>query len=474
MRKNMEKNYILDTNVLLYDPASINSFGNNNIYIPLVTLEELDRFKKNPNELGTNAREVIRNLDELRAIGPLHEGVDLETGGKLYVKPILLKKNDLLELDESYADNKILYVAKKLQETHKDIKSIIITKDINLRVKSDALGIHSEDFTSEEDSEQNYEGITNIFLEEGDLHDLYENGRVSYSGDIGINNQYLVIYPKSDGTDEEIMESVDARHYKENEFVDDYMKRITIGKMFINEAGERTICLIGNGITARESLAGLKSRNIKQEFAINALLDADIGVVTIQGKAGTGKTLLALASSISLSHQGYFNRVTITRPLISVGKDMGALPGGIAEKIGPWMQAVYDAFDVIKQNDGINCKSEMSSKFIGKGVEDEDSILQVCPLSYIRGRSIANAFMIIDEAQNLSPLEVKTILTRAGEGTKVVFTGDTDQIDVPYFDKSSNGFSHLINKFKGNSVHAHITLTDGERSELAEIAAELL
>ena len=469
----MKKSYILDTNVLLYDPSSIYKFGNNDIYIPLVTLEELDRFKKNPNELGTNAREAIRDLDDLRSEGPLHQGVSLKEGGKLYVKPFLSKKADLMELDEQYADNKILYVAKTLQKQLGDSeKVVIISKDINLRVKADALGLTSDDYVSEEEDMPDYEGYVNVILDENEVNDLYENGRIKYEGE-GINNQFVIIYPKVSENEEEIFKTIDDRHHSANTSIDDYLGRITIGKIFADE-DKKEICMIGNGITAGKSVAGIKSRNIKQEFAINALLDPDISVVTIQGKAGTGKTLMAIASSIHLSHKGHYNRVTITRPIISVGKDMGALPGGISEKMAPWLKAVDDALDVIKVKDGFNCKSEMSSKFIGEGAEDESSILQVCPLSYIRGRSIANSFMIIDEAQNLSPLEVKTILTRAGEGTKVVFTGDTDQIDVPYFDKHSNGFSYLIKKFKGNSLHAHITLTDGERSELAEMAALLL
>jgi PhoH-like ATPase len=471
----MENNYILDTNVLLYDPSAIYSFGKNNIYIPLVTLEELDSFKKKPNELGTNAREIIRELDSLRSKGALHKGVQLDQGGILYVKPILVKKEDFMELDEKYADNKILFVAKKIQENSKSSKTIIITKDINLRVKSDALGILSEDYISEQEGKEDYEGIITEILDENQILDLYENGKIDYKGE-GINNQYIIMYPRIADTEEEIFEIIDSRHMKNNDHIDDPLKRITIGKIIANEeSSSKFICLIGDGLTDNNSLAGIRSRNIKQEFAMNALLDPDIGVVTLQGKAGTGKTLLAIAASISLSHKGYFNRVTITRPIISVGKDMGALPGGISEKMKPWMKAVDDALDIIKERDGYNCKSEMSSKFASGNDEDENgSILQVCPLSYIRGRSISNSFMIIDEAQNLSPLEIKTILTRAGENTKVVFTGDVDQIDVPYFDKHSNGFSHLINKFQGNSIHAHITLTDGERSELAEIAAQLL
>jgi PhoH-like ATPase len=470
----MDNNYILDTNVLLYDPSIIYNFGKNDVYIPLVTLEELDKFKKSPNELGVNAREIIRDLDDLRVKGPLHKGVDLEGGGKLYVKPVLLKKEDLLELDDKYADNKILFVAKKLSESG-DKKSILVTKDINLRVKADALGITSEDYAFEDEDAPPYEGITNLFLDENDLNDLYEKSRLKLSSDIEvINNQYVIVYPKVADTEEEIFRMIDSRHRSENAFIDDYQKRITIGKVISGDHGENTLCLIGDGLSDSKKIAGIAAKNIKQEFAINALLDPDIGVVTIQGKAGTGKTLLAIAAAISTTHNGYFNRVTITRPIISVGKDMGALPGGISEKMLPWMKAVEDAIDIIKQNDGYNCKSEMSSKFVSESGDDEGGILQVCPLSYIRGRSIAQSFMIIDEAQNLSPLEVKTILTRAGEGTKVVFTGDTDQIDVPYFDNKSNGFAYLISRFKGNRLHAHITLTDGERSELAEIAAELL
>lgn len=469
--ENMDNHYILDTNVLLYNPKVIYTFGDNDIYIPLIILEELDKFKKSPNELGANAREIIRDLDRLREKGPLNKGVELENGGRLYVKPILTKQEDLLELDEKYADNKILFVAKKLMSEMRKANITIITKDINLRVKADALNIQSKDYSIEDENIE-YTGIVELFLEENEINDLYENHKIDISCEDCINNQYALIYPKVADTEEEIFKKIDCRHYLENDNIEEYLNRVSIGKIF-EEDGVKTLCLIGNGITGSEKIAGIKSKNLKQEFAINALLDSDIGVVTLQGKAGTGKTLLAIAASIHLTHRGFFNRVTITRPIISVGKDMGALPGGISEKIAPWMKAVHDAIDVIKQNDGYNGRSEMSNKFIDDDDENE-SILQVCPLSYIRGRSIAQSFMIIDEAQNLSPLEIKTILTRAGEGTKVVFTGDVDQIDVPYFDNKSNGFSHLINRFKGNRLHAHITLTDGERSELAEMAAKLL
>jgi PhoH-like ATPase len=431
----MKKNYILDTNVLLYDPKSILVFGDNNIYIPLVVLEELDVFKKKMNDLGQNAREIIRKLDGLRKKGRLNEGVALPSGGKLFVMPF--KDNSVFEIDKEYADNKLLYISHYLKnEIKEDGKVILITKDINLRVKADALGIDCEDYKRHIEGEKLYTGHIELEADKEIIDELYEEKTVKMKSD-GVENQYVIL--KANGTSNQ---SALAKFKNKN--------------LVLMEGKTRAI--------------SIKPKNVGQKFALDALMDPDLKLVVLNGKSGTGKTLMTIASALhGVQAESLYEKITVTRPVVPVGEDIGYLPGSISEKLDPWMKPIHDAlYFIIESDKRKNNKTEIPATF------EADSVLQIAPLNYIRGRSIANSFMVVDESQNLTPLEVKTIITRVGQGTKIVFTGDINQIDHPYLNKNSNGLAYLIRKFKGQKLFATVTLTEGERSELAEIAANIL
>lgn len=430
----MIKDYVLDTNVLLYDPNSINMFEDNNICIPMIVLEELDTFKKDKNELGINARTIIRILDKMRSYGKLSEGVELKNGGKLFVLPSTSLKS------AEKPDNKLLEIASSLNNIKTNRKTIIITKDINLRVKANAIGIDSQDYKKpSEGNEEQYCGIKEITCSSEFIDKAYAEGRVEIADSEEkklLDNQYIII--KSD----------------------DNEKQSAVGRV---NGGELTL------LKNNQRAINIFPKNLKQRFALDALMDPDIKLVTMSGKSGTGKTLLAVAAGI---HQMIIDKayesITVTRPIVSVGKEIGFLPGDVEAKISPWMHPIYDAIDFIIESDKKRNKTELP---INLNLEE---LIQIAPLSYIRGRSFYNSYMIIDESQNLSPLEVKTIITRAGQQTKIVLTGDVYQIDDPYLNSHSNGLSQLIMKFKGKGLYAHVTLTDGERSPLAEMAANIL
>jgi len=455
-----KKNYVLDTNVLLYDPKSIFQFQENIIHIPMPVLEELDTFKSSTNELGMNARETIRYLDSLREKGKLCNGVELAEGGTLFVKPYQEEDASKYMLDRNYVDNKILLIANQISQERKNV--VLVTKDINLRIKADSLGLDVEDYKKPHEDKY-YSGVAELTLSKEELDELYEEKFIDYemfSEEEFNDNQYLIIHSAACKTE---WYSEELRQDSPEEYVKDYHNRPTIAKFI-----EDKICLIGNGITTGKELVGIKPKNMRQEFLVDALIDPDINLITIEGKAGTGKSLLATAGAMS----GYFNcaydKIVITRPIVSLGKELGHLPGDIEAKMHPWMQPIFDAIDIIKKN-------HSGFKNLETSYENyEEGDIHIAPLSFIRGRNFHRAIMIVDEAQNLSPHEIKTIVTRAGEDTKLIFTGDPEQIDVPYFDRSSNGFSYLIKKFKGQRIYSHVTLTDGERSELAELAARLL
>lgn len=432
----MIKHYVLDTNVLLYDPNSISMFEDNNIHIPMVVLEELDKFKRDVNELGVNARQVIGYLDSLRARGKLCDGVKLDSGGTLYVS------SSDQEIDSGFSkellDNKLLQLSSYLKSLNHGTKVVLVSKDINLRVKADALGIDAQDYKKpSEGNGVHYEGVVNVSFDEETLNKLYSEGVVDIPEGLQLaENEYLII--------EDVC---DKKHTG--------LGVARCGKIY--------------PLKGQLKATSIKPKNVRQTFAMDALLNPDIKVVTLSGVSGTGKTLLSVASAIQQSLiDGNYYRITITRPTVSVGKELGFLPGDIEEKLDPWVKPIYDAIDLIKDMDEKSGKSKFSCNLT---IED---YIQIAPLCYIRGRSLINSFMIIDESQNLSPLEVKTIVTRVGQGTKIVFTGDIYQIDSPYLNKYSNGLSQLIKRFKGRDFYAHVTLTDGERSAVAEAAAALL
>ncbi len=431
----MVKNFVLDTNVLIHDPNSIYSFEDNNVIIPLPVVEELDKLKKEAGSVGKSARDVIRELDRLREKGKLSEGIKLENGGTL--KVLVLSEEDIVDqpdfLYEKYIDNWILIYTLTLMKKS-EIPTYLVTKDINLRVKADSLGIPAQDYlTDRSDLGALHPGYYEVQVDEKILRKFREHGVLSPE-EIGIENVYENAYFDISGT---------YGIYKNGR-----IEVIRIGKEVI--ASEDTYYLFKVG--------GIVPRNREQFFALHALCDDDVSLVTLIGIAGTGKTLLALACAVEKKR-----RIIVTRPTIPVGRDIGYLPGKIEEKMRPWMQPIYDNLELIMDRLGMNLEN-----FIKKGK------IEIEALSYIRGRSIPNQYMIIDEAQNLTPHEVKTILTRVGEGTKVVLVGDPYQIDTPYLDMNSNGLIYTATRFLGDSIASHVVLTKGERSLLATKAAELL
>ena len=432
----MTKNYVLDTNVILYDHKSLFSFEDNNIYIPMVVLEELDGFKKETSELGYRAREAIRILDDLRQTGKLTDGVNLESGGKLFIIPFI--KTEDTFINPEYVDNKLLQISAYFKKTN-DENTVLVTKDINLRVRADVMGIKAEDYKNpQQGNGVSYSGIQEMLLPGSVIDELYKDGFIPFDEKFPnvVLNQYLII------------KSLDES------------KHTCLAK----RSNDRIVTINGS-----VHAVNIYPKNVKQRFALDALLDPEIKLVTLSGISGTGKTLLAVACGLQqILKEQIYDKMVITRPIVSVGKEMGFLPGDLGEKMEPWMQPIYDAIDFIMENDRRKKKTEISINF------NYDDYIQVAPLSNIRGRNFFKSFMIIDESQNLNNLEVKTIITRAAEGTKIILTGDIYQIDDPYLNKYSNGLSQLIKKFKGQSIYAHVTMTDGERSKLAELAAQLL
>ncbi len=434
------KNYVLDTNVLLHDPSSVLNFKDNNVLIPIDVIEELDRFKRESNELGSNARTFSRTLDKLREKGKLNKGVRLSNGGCLRV--IFPEKNESghLVFGNKTVDSRIVAMGLEIQKAEPKISTIIVSKDINLRLKADAFGLDAEDYETDR-----------IFLT-----DLYT----------GMIEQTISAEKMARFRTEGELELNGNGKYFPNEYCaltdETNPKRTALTK--VDPTGKKLIPILD----CREGVWGIKPRNKEQHFAFDALLDDKVKLVTLMGKAGTGKTLMAMAAGLKRTVlDREFRRLVVARPTISMGKELGFLPGSLEEKLAPWMQPIHDALEMLSD---LNMGNEhrRSNDLMRSG-----SIV-VEALSYIRGRSIANQFMVIDEAQNLTPLEVKTIITRVGHGTKIIFTGDPYQIDNPYVDSSSNGFNYIISKFRAHPIAAHIELQKGERSELAELAANIL
>jgi PhoH-like ATPase len=434
------KNYILDTNVLLHDPGSLLAFKGNTVLIPIEVLEEIDRFKKESTELGQNARAVSRSLDALRTKGHLNKGVKLENGGSLRI--IFHDKNGEAahSLGDDSIDSRILGHALNIQKREPKTPAILVTKDINLRIKADSLGLAAEDYESDRVL------LTDLYTGMVELTVSAEKmARFRAEGELELNGSGK-FFPSEYCTLTE----------------DTNPKRTALSK--VDASGAKLVPILD----CREGVWGIKPRNREQHFAFDALLDDRVKLVTLMGKAGTGKTLLAMAAGLKRTVQDReFRRLVVARPTVSVGREIGFLPGSLEEKLAPWMQPIHDALELLSD---LNMGSDhrRSTDLMRSGT------IMVEALSYIRGRSIAHQFMVIDEAQNLTPLEVKTIITRVGPGTKIVFTGDPYQIDNPYVDSSSNGFNHVVSKFRDQAIAAHIELQKGERSELAELAANIL
>jgi len=436
-----KKNYLVDTNVLLLDPNSIYAFQDNNVYILISVLEELDKFKTAAGETGANARKVARELDLLRAKGNLNDGVGLDNGGTIYVTTYM--KNGL-NLDLSLVDNRLITTAHKLQIDTK-LKSVVVTKDIGLRVRADGVRVNAEDYESGKHKVESYHGHSQLSVPREVIDLLYGEGSVD-KGTFDVCEQGE-FYPN---------------HYFHLVDLSDN-KHTGLAKLDKN----------GNLVKIKEKLSpcGISAKSVEQKFALDALMDPSVSLVTLRGMAGTGKTLLAIAAALSraLDDNDDCYKVTITRPVVPVGNDIGFIPGDVDEKMGPWMRPIHDALDKIKE-----CDNKPGSKSAIPAGFEGSNLLEITPLVYVRGRSIAHSFMVIDEAQNMTPLEVKTLLTRASDETKIVLTGDVEQIDNPYLDSESNGFSYLISRLRKHDIHAHIELEKGERGRLAEIAAKCL
>jgi len=436
----MEKIFVLDTNVLLNDPRAIYSFEDNDVIIPLAVLEEIDNLKTKSSDLGFNARESSRILEEIRAKGNLHDGVELDSGGT--VKIVINGGLELPEgLSSSKMDNRIISTAIHLQKENSDKKVIMVSDDINLRLICDAYGLKAEEHNSTRLKEEEiYSGFKEINCSTSLIDQFFEEEKISLSD---LNQLDDSLYP--------------------NEFVqltaDDRNKNTALARF----DGENLVPLHYN----KSQPAKIKARNREQQLALELLLDDEIQLVTMSGKAGTGKTLLAIAAGLSkVVDEQVFSKLLVARPIQPMGKEMGFLPGDVEEKMGPWMQPIFDNLDFIVHRN-------KDASYAYQKLLDKD-LIQVEALTYIRGRSVPDQFIIIDEAQNLSLHEVKTIVTRAGEGSKLVFTGDPFQIDNPYLNFHKNGLNYLAHKFHDQKIAGHIMLKEGERSELAEIASDLL
>jgi len=439
----MPKNYVLDTNVLLHDPQSIFKFEDNHVLIPIYVIEEIDTFKRDSGERGRNARAVVRNLDGLREHGGcLSEGVPVAEGGKLTVHVPAKKPRLDIALHPDSGDHAILRTAIDIREADKEHKTIFVTMDVSLRIRADALGLVTETYENQTVNPDNLESETlEVLVSKEGLEHFFKQGFLQPEEEAVYAANASIMLRGSGANDRTGLARYDAKKKRFRQL-----------------------------ITPREGVAGIRPRNREQAFALDLLLDDSVQVVTLLGMAGTGKTLLALAAGLSrVVEDGAYSRLLISRPVMPMGRDIGFLPGDVDEKLGPWMQPLYDNLEYLLVAGGNRRRGF-------RGFEEllDSGQIQVEPLTYIRGRSLPQQFVIVDEAQNLTPHEVKTVVTRCGEGTKIVLTGDPNQIDNPYVDASSNGLSVATERLKNEPIAGHIQLTKGERSELSNIAASKL
>jgi len=454
----MKKTYVLDTNVLLSDPDSVHSFEDNDLLIPILVLEELDKHKTRNDDVGRNARQVSRNLDSMRSQGNFHDGVKTKGGGVIRIVSSGGDPSDMLPKELSVSsslDNMII----GFMLSHKDQNLVLVSKDINIRVKCDALGLQCQDYLNmrvSSDIDELYKGVKVIHTTEDAVDSFYKNGKVekeSVTDQIIFPNQIVIL--KS---------------------VDDHGNTIKSGMSRFYDDG------VLRSLTKIESVFGLRPRNKEQQFSLDLLLDENVKLLSMIGKAGCGKTLLAIAAGLeqlnSIGAQPKYQKLIVSRPVQPVGKDIGYLPGTLEEKMEPWIAPIKDNLDFLLGNNGKkpNRKSKDNSMTSDPYLElmQQRGLIEIEAISFIRGRSIPNAFIIIDEAQNLSMHELKTVVTRVGEGTKIVLTGDIEQIDNVDVDAYTNGLTYAIEKFKEHSIAAHVTLLKGERSPLATLASKIL
>lgn len=455
--KDVRKHFVLDTNVLLHNPNSLFKFDEHEVVIPLAVIEELDRFKKNNDETGRNARQVIRALDRLRANGHLFEGVVWnEQGGSVRVQRAQPAENFAFDL--TLPDHRILNVAFRLKG--EGLATVFISKDINARVKADVLGIAAEDFEHDRvDADWLHTGYGTVSVPRELIDTLYAERQVP------TEQVEMLMRPTDQG---------EPRPLIANQFVILQDERDPSHTGLARRLADTMHLIPVSG--PRKPIYGIIARNVQQTMALDLLLDDEIRLVTMIGAAGTGKTLLALAAGLQKCvREERFDKLLVARPIMPLGRDIGYLPGDKDEKLSLWMQPIFDNLTYL-----VSMRGERGNDPDGKSAEQRiDSLVAsgkvvLEPLTYIRGRSIPRQFFIVDEAQNLSPHEVKTIVSRVGDGTKIVLCGDIGQIDNPYLDSASNGLAHTIERMKGQRIAGHVTLARTERSELAKLAAEVL
>jgi PhoH-like ATPase len=434
------KNYVLDTNVLLHDARAMFAFADNAVVIPIYVIEEIDTFKKDQSELGRNARQIARLLDEHRSKnGGLAQPQDLGNGGTVRVA---LSKNPPKNpsYDSRSMDQRILEIALEVRDADPKTPTILVTKDVNMRVRGDALGLQGVDYEPERISiEELYTGNRELLVPPGTIDDFFQHSSVVVDAPGLYANEFLTL---KDDAGKSALTKWDK----------------TVGKAVPVRKIERS------------GVWGIRPRNREQHFGLDLLLNDDIKLVTLVGKAGTGKTLLAIAAGLQkVTEEQVFSKLLVSRPIFPLGRDIGYLPGDIEEKLNPWMQPIYDNLELLL---GLNKTDKKDGRSYAELVDL--GFVEIEPLTYIRGRSLPNVYMIVDEAQNLTPHEVKTIITRAGEGTKIILTGDPYQIDHPYLDSSNNGLTTVAERFKNEAIAGHVILTKGERSPLAELATQIL
>ena len=446
------KIFIIDTSVLLYDKTSIHSFPENDVLIPLVVLDELDRFKDKKGLVGENARYINRYLDDLRTQGSLHQGIELENGQTIKVALTGFNKVPI-GLDPEYADNKMISLALGIQE-NVDNKVILITKDINFRVKCDSLGICSEDYYKDK-----------VTIEDGKTFKGYVEIE-AYDPYI-IDELYSYIKNKSQENDalETFLELFEEQHGRKP-YENEYFCVKYDSSSFIGRYEDDDIVKVLKPGDILESFARLdiKAKNREQLYALNSLLDPSLPLITISGLAGSGKTFITLMAAYAMVQAGYYDRIVLTRNVQPVGRDIGFLPGSMEEKMNPWIAPIMDNLRVGLKDNNLSLFNTLRSQ----------GVIEIAPLSYIRGRTFNDSILIMDEAQNATIHELKTVITRMGENSKIILLGDVDQIDTPYIDALSNGLTIVAEKFKNQSCASHIALKRGERSHLSAVAASIL
>lgn len=439
----LQRKVVLDTNVLLFDALAVKKIRDAEVHIPISVIEEVDKFKRDMGENGRNARHFSRFIDILRERGSLAKGVPLtDSRSVVFVDSDYRDSGTSFGFDLDKVDNRILATALYLQKQQPNCVVELISKDINLRIKADVYGVNARDYEPDHVStDELYSGIQEIQAPSPDIDRFYQEKRFKVDPQTRLlANQYVII-----------KDAANPNHS-------------AVGRY---SAREDAIVPL---ITTNEGMWGIHPRNVEQTFALDCLLNDEIRFVSLVGKAGTGKTLLALAAGLHKTlDEGVYQRLLVSRPIFPMGRDIGYLPGDVEQKLNPWMQPIFDNVEFLMGADTSHKKAAgRAQELINQGM------LNIEPLTYIRGRSIPKQFLIVDEAQNLTPHEIKTIVTRAGIGTKVIVTGDVYQIDNPYVDSANSGLTYSIERFKGHPISAHVTLSKGERSELAELAANIL